>query len=105
MGVQATGYEKATWGWPDHITVYYSMLKSKGQGASAEEVDEAIDCLRAEAGEAWLEMNSILYHHALDYQEKMTEFVMESSRAIEALHDHIWDVVMKIMEDAWETHG
>ena len=60
-------------------TVYYSTLKSEGQGASAEEVDETIDCLRAEAGEAWLEMNSILYCHALDYQEKMAEFVVESS--------------------------
>ena len=67
---------------------------------SAEEIDEAIDHLRVEAGEAWLEMNSILYHHALEYQEKMTEFVTESSRAIKALHDRIWDVVMKVMEDA-----
>ena len=55
------------------------MLKSEGQGASAEEVKEAIDCLRAEVGKAWLETNSILYHHALDYQEKMIEFVAESS--------------------------
>ena len=76
------------------------MLKSEGQGASTEEIDEAIDCLRVEAGKAWLEMNSILYCHALEYQEKMTEFVTESGRAIEASHDHIWDVVMKVMEDA-----
>ena len=71
MAVQATRYEKATHGWPDWVTVYYSMLKSKGQGALAEELDEAIDHLRVEAGEAWSEMNSILYHHALDYQEKI----------------------------------
>ena len=73
MGVQATGYEKATHGWPDHVTVYYSMLKSKGQGVSAEELDEAIDHLRIEAGKAWLETNSILYHHTLEYQEKITD--------------------------------
>ena len=79
IGLQATGYEKATWGWPDHVTVYYSMLKSKGQGASANEVNEVIDHLRVEAGKAWLETNSILYCHALDYQEKMTEFMTESS--------------------------
>ena len=64
------------------------------------EVNETIDHLRAEAGKAWLETNSILYCHALDYQEKMAEFVSESSRAIKALHDHIWEVVMRIMEDA-----
>ena len=74
MGVQAARYEKATWGRSDHVTVYYSMLKSEGQGASAEEVDEAISHLRVEAGEAWLETNSILYCHTLDYQEKMNEF-------------------------------
>ena len=100
MGVQTTRYEKGTWGQPDCITVYYLMLKSEGQDTSAEEVEEAINYLRAEAGEAWLEMNSILYHHALDYQEKMTEFLTESGQPIKALHDHIWDVVMKIMEDA-----
>ena len=76
------------------------QLKSEGQGASTEEVHETIDHLRAEAGKAWLETNSILYLHALDYQEKMAEFMAESSRAIEALHDRIWDVVMRIMEDA-----
>ena len=27
MGVQATRYEKATQGWPDCVTVYYSTLK------------------------------------------------------------------------------
>ena len=79
MGVQATGYEKATQGQPDRVTVYYSMLKSRGRASPSEEVNEAINHLRTEAGEAWLETNSILYCHALDYQEKMTEFVTESS--------------------------
>ena len=26
MGVQATGYEKATSGCPDHVTAYYTMI-------------------------------------------------------------------------------
>ena len=103
MGVESTSYKRGTWGWPDCITEYYSMLKSEGQGASAKEVEEAIDCLRAEVGKAWLETNSILYHHALNYQEKMTEFMAESSQVTEALHDCIWDVVMKIMEDAGKS--
>ena len=45
-------------------------------------------------------MNSILFKHALKYQNKMAEFLTESSTAIEALHDCIWTVVMKVMEDA-----
>ena len=89
MGVQVTGYEEATRGWPDRVTTYYLMLKSEGQGASAEKLNEAVECLRVEAGEAWLDMNSILFCHTLEYQEKMTEFVTESGRAIEALHDCI----------------
>ena len=103
MGVQATGYEKATHRWPDHVTIYYSLLKSEGQVVSSEELDEALDCLRVEAGEAWLETNSILYHHTLEYQEKMNEFITKSGRAIEALHDCIWDVVMKVMKDAGKS--
>ena len=77
MGVQATGYEKATHGRPDRVTAYYSMLKSEGQGASAEKLNEAINRLRVEAGKAWLDTNSILFRHALEYQEKMTKFVTE----------------------------
>ena len=30
MGVQATGYEKATLGCPDCATAYYSLIKSEG---------------------------------------------------------------------------
>ena len=99
MGVQATRYEKATHGWPDCVTAYYLMLKSEGQGASAEKLNEAINRLRVEAGKAWWDTNSILFCHALEYQEMMTEFITESSGAIGALHDHIWEVVMKVMED------
>ena len=100
MGVQATGYEKATSGCPDHVTAYYMMIKSEGEGTSAEKLDEAIDHLWEEAGEAWLDTNSILFHHALEYQNKMSDFLTESNEAIEALHDCIWTVVMKVMEDA-----
>ena len=76
------------------------MIKSEGEGASAEKLNEAIDCLWEEAGKAWLDMNSLLFCHALEYQNKMSEFLTESNEAIEALHDRIWSVVMKVMEDA-----
>ena len=96
MGVQATGYEKATSGHPDHV---YSILLNDtiwGGGTSAEKLDEAIDHLQEEAGEAWLDRNSILFHHAMEYQNKMSNFLTESNKAIEALCDHIW----MVMEDA-----
>ena len=52
------------------------------------------------AGEAWLDMNSTLFHHALKYETKLNEFLMESKNAIEALHDCIWTVMTKVMKDA-----
>ena len=63
-GVQATGYEKATSGCPNHVTAYYLMIQSEGEGTSAEKLNEAIDCLWEEAGKAWLDTNSIFFHHA-----------------------------------------
>ena len=38
MGVQTTGYEKAASGHPDHVTAYYSMIKSEGEGVSVEKI-------------------------------------------------------------------
>ena len=45
MGVKATGYEKTASGCPDHVTAYYLMIKSKGEGMLVEKFDEAIDHL------------------------------------------------------------
>ena len=77
MGVQATGYKKATSGHPDRVTTYYLMIKSEGEGTLVEKLNEAIEHLREEAGEAWLDMNSILFCHALEYQNKMSNFLRE----------------------------
>ena len=67
MGVQATGYEKVASGCPDRVTAYYTMICSKGM--EAEKLDEAFDCLHQEAGDAWLDTNSILFL-TLEYQNK-----------------------------------
>ena len=48
----------------------------------------------------WLGTNSILFHHALKYQKKLNNLSTESEEAIEVLHDRIWTVVLKLMEDA-----
>ena len=100
MGVQTTGYEKAISGCPDCVTAYYTVIWSEEEGTSAEKVDKAIDHLQEKAGKAWLDMNSILFKHALEYENKIEDFLTESGKAIEALCDHIWMVVMKVMEDA-----
>ena len=102
MGVQATRYEKATWGHPDHATAYYTLIKSEGEGASDEKLDEAIERLREAAGEAWLDTNSLLFSHALEYQNKMIELLTSSGEAIQVLHERIWKVVTRVMEDMGE---
>ena len=84
MGVLATGYEKVASGCPDHVTAYYTMICSEG----VKKLDEAFDHLCQEAGEAWLDTNSILFHHALEYQNKLSDFLTESEEAIEALHEN-----------------
>ena len=66
----------------------------------AEKLNKAFDCLRKEAGKAWLDTNSILFCHALEYQNKLSDFLTESEEAIEALYDCIWTVVIMVMEDA-----
>ena len=98
MGIQAIGCKKVASGHPDHVTTYYMMIQS--EGVEAEKLDEAFDCLCKEAGEAWLDTNSILICHTLEYQNKLSDFLTESKEAIEALHDHIWTVIVKVMEDA-----
>ena len=71
----------------------------------AEKLNEAFDCLCKEAGKAWLDTNSILFRHALEYQNKLSDFLTESEEAIEALHDCIWTVIVKVMEDAGTPTG
>ena len=97
MSVQDTDYEKVASGCLDCVTAYYLMIHS--EGVEAEKLDEAFDHLCQEAGEAWLDTNSILFSHALEYQNKLNDFFTESEKAIEALHDRIWTVILKVMED------
>ena len=103
MGVQAARYENATWGHLDHVTAYYSLIKSKGKGASEDKLDEAIEHLREAGGLAWLDTNSLLFSHTLEYQNKMIEFVVSSGEAIQALHECIWKVVTHVMENTGKS--
>ena len=97
MGAQATGYEKVASGCTDNVMAYYTIMHSEEE--KVENLNEAVDHLCKKASEAWLETNSTLFHHTLEYETKLNEFVTESKNAIEALHDCIWTVVSRIMED------
>ena len=103
MGVQAAGYEKATQGRLDHAMAYYLLIKSEGEETSEDKLDKAIECLREASGMAWLDTNSLLFSHALEYQNKMIELITSSREAIQALHECIWKVVTQVMEDAGKS--
>ena len=51
----------------------------------------------------WLDTNSLLFCHALEYQNNMTELITRSREAIQALHEHIWKVVHWVMESAGKS--
>ena len=52
------------------------------------------------AGETWLHINSLLFCHAVDHQQFMVRLINRSQEAIQALHDHIWEVVHRVMGSA-----
>ena len=95
MGTQATGYKKIACGHPDRVTAYYTIIHS--EVGEAENFNEVFDHLCKEAGEAGLETNSIIFHHAMEYQNKLNSFFTKSKQAKEALHDRI------VMEDIGAT--
>ena len=82
MGAQATGYEKVASGCPDHVTAYYMMIHSKGVEVEETVTKHLTACTKRQA-EEWLDTNSILFHHALEYQNKLSKFLKESEEAIE----------------------
>ena len=85
MGAQATGHEKAVREHPD---------------CSTGKCNEASQCL----GEVtWLETNSLLFRHTLDYQNNMIQLITRSQEAIQALHECIWKVVRRVMESAGKS--
>ena len=85
MGAQATSHEKAIQVRPD---------------CSTGKCDEATRC----SGEVtWLETNSLLFCHTIEYQNNMIQLITRSQEAIQALHERIWKVVRWVMESAGKS--
>ena len=85
MGAQATSHKKSIQEHPDH-----SMGKC----------GKATQC----SGEVtWLQTNSLLFCHTLEYQNNMTQLITRSQEAIRALHEHTWEVVCWVMESAGKS--
>ena len=85
MGAQATSHEKAIREHPD---------RSTGKCNEATQ----------HSGEVtWLETNSLLFLHTLEYQNNMIQLITRSQEAIQALHECIWKVVRRVMESAGKS--
>ena len=85
MGAQATGHEKAIRECPDHSTGKHNEATQRSGKVT------------------WLETNSLLFHHTLEYQNNMIQLITRSQEAIQALHEHIWKVVCQVMESAGKS--
>ena len=85
MGAQATGHENTVDERPDH--------SSRQHGEVTRQSGEV----------TWLHMNSLLFHHTLDYQRFMVQLINCSQEAIQALHERIWEVVRQVMESAGKS--
>ena len=83
MGVQATSHEYSIQGGP-----------SMGRRSAA---------TQRMGKETWLHINSLLFRHTIDHQEFMVRLIKRSQEAIQALHDHIWEVVRWFMESAGQS--
>ena len=85
MGALATSHEKGMREWP---------------GGSLDKCGEDTQC----SGEiTQSQTNSVLFHHTLDYQDKMIQLITRSQETIRGLHDHIWDVIHHVMEKAGKS--
>ena len=97
MGTQVTGYEKVASGCPDHVQPTMQLCapkegRLKSQWSSWPPVQRG--------SEAWLKMNSTLFRHALEYQNKLNDFLTESTKPHWGIAWPHLEVVLKVMEDA-----
>ena len=85
MGAQAIGHENTVEDFPDRSSGRRSYVTQRSGKAT------------------WLRINSLLFHHTLDYQRYMVQLVNHSQEAIQALHECIWQVVHRVMESAGKS--
>ena len=46
----------------------------------------------------WLDTNSMLFQHALKYDDMLSEILCESSNSLQAQRDRIWDEVFWVVD-------
>ena len=80
MGAQATDHKNTVEDRPDRSSARHG------------------DAIQQSGEATWLHINSLLFHHTLDYQRYMVQLINRGQEAIQALHERIWEVVHWVME-------
>ena len=104
IAAQSTSYEKVASGHPDCYTVYYAIMHTEGENNT--EHEEAIEYLCKKEGQAWLDTDSTLFWHILEFEAKLAEFLTEAEALLQVRWNHIWMVMHQTTEDAvhlWAT--
>ena len=70
---QSTSHESLASGHPDRFATYYKILQSEQQSSEAK--DKAMEEILNKVSEAWLQINTSLFKHILDYEAKLDAFL------------------------------
>ena len=94
---QSTGHELLARGHPDQFSMYYKILRSDRE--SLDTKDKAMEEILNKASEAWLQTNTSLFKHALDYEGKLNSFLDKAGGWIREQEERIWTTMFQITGD------
>ena len=80
--VQVSSYENVADGHPDHYTTYYAIMCSEGD--DDDECERSIKGLHKKASKAWLDTNSTLFQHILEFETELVDLIMEANNLLQA---------------------
>ena len=76
MAAQATAYENMMEGWPKWATAY-NVLMSGDEGMSTHKHERAMHKLCGKGEKAWLDTNSVIFDHQLEFYTKLIGFLCD----------------------------
>ena len=94
---QSTSHESLASGCPDRFSTYYKILRSDRESLDAK--DKAMEEILNKVSEAWLQTNTSLFKHVLDYEGKLNVFLDKVGGWIREQEEHIWTMMFQITGD------
>ena len=98
--IQGTAHETLTQGHSAHEAAYAAILWDD----ITEAEHEAMTCrLGSEADAAWKKMHEVMYHHQLEYNRQLSNFLKEAEMMLANTRDQIWTAVHALVESEGMT--